>query len=124
MKPVAVKGCTIAVKESGISFTSAVIDTPESHEVNIDGNGAYFGELKVTVTGIIYQKSYAVANPVVFTISPTAEKVSSNDNMAVLEGDESATVTGIVAIKTPQDTRTFSMTIYISKAGQDSVTAE
>lgn len=124
MKPVAVKGCTIAVKESGISFTSAVIDTPASHEVNIDGNGAYFGELKVTVAGIIYQKSYSVANPVVFTISPTASKVSSNDNMAVLEGDESATVTGIVGIKTPQDTRTFSMTIYISKAGQDSLTAE
>ncbi len=123
MKPVAVKGCTIAVKESGISFTSAVIDTPASHEVNIDGNGAYFGELKVNVAGIIYQESYFVANPVVFTISPIA-KVSSNDNMAVLEGDESATVTGIVGTKTPQDTRTFSMTIYISKAGQDSVTAE
>lgn len=124
MKPVAVNGCTIAVKESDIAFTSAVIDTPESPEVNIDGNGAYFGELKVTVSGIFYQESYFVANPVVFTISPTAEKVSSNDNMAVLEGDESATVTGIVGIKTPQDTRTFSMTIYISKSGQDSVTAE
>ena len=56
MKPVVVKGCTIAVKESGIAFTSAVIDTPESHEVNIDGNGAYFGELKVTVSGIMSYK--------------------------------------------------------------------
>lgn len=124
MKLVAVKGCTIAVKESGITFTSAVIDTPESPYVKIDGKGAYFGELTVTVSGIVYLESYAVANPVVFTISPTAEKVSSHDKKAVLEGDESETVTGIVGVKTPQDTKTFDMTIYISDAGQDSVTAE
>lgn len=124
MKPVAVKVCTIAVKESGITFTSAVIDTPESQKVKIDGKGAYFGGLTVTVSGIVYLESYAVANPVVFTISPTAEKVSSHDKMAVLEGDESATVTGIVGVKTPQDTQTFDMTIYISDAGQDFVSAE
>lgn len=124
MKSVAVKACTIAVKESGITFTSAVIETPESQKVKIDGKGAYFGELTVTVSGIVYLESYAVANPVVFTISPTAEKVSSHEKMAVLEGDESATVTGIVGVKTPQDTKTFDMTIYISDAGQDSVSAE
>lgn len=124
MKSVAVKACTIAVKESGITFTSAVIETPESQKVKIDGKGAYFGELTVTVSGIVYLESYAVANPVVFTISPTAEKVSSHEKMAVLEGDESATVTGIVGVKTPQDTQTFDMTIYISNAGQDSVLAD
>lgn len=124
MKSVAVKVCTVAVKESRITFTSAVIETPESQKVKIDGNGAYFGELTVTVSGIVYLESYAVANPVVFTISPTAEKVSSHEKKAVLEGDESATVTGIVGVKTPQDTQTFDMTIYISDAGQDSVSAE
>ena len=124
MKPVAVEGCTFRVKEANIEFLTAKILTPASGKVSVDGKGAYFGEMTVSVSGITYMESYVVANPVVFTISPTAENVSSHGEKAVLDGDESATVSGIVGVKTPQDVQEFSMTIYIESAGQDSVKAE
>ena len=124
MKPVAVEGCTFGVKEANIEFLTVKILTPASGKVTVDGKGAYFGEMTVSVSGIKYMKSYAVANPVVFTISPTAEKVSSHGENAVLCGDESATVSGIVGLKTPQDVKEFSMTIYIESAGQESVKAD
>lgn len=124
MKPVAVEGCTFRVKEANIEFLTVKILTPASGKVTVDGKGAYFGEMTVSVTGIKYMKSYAVANPVVFTISPTAENVSSHGENAVLDGDESSTVKGIVGVKTPQDVKEFSMTIYIESAGQESVKAD
>lgn len=124
MKPVAVEGCEIGVKEANIEFLTAKILTPASGKVSVDGKGAYFGEVTVSVSGITYMSSYVVANPVEFTISPTAEKVSSHGENAVLDGDESATVYEIVGVKTPQDVKKFSMTIYIESAGQDSVKAE
>lgn len=124
MKPVAVEGCTFGVKEANIEFLTVNILTPANGKVTIDGKGAYFGEMTVSVSGIKYMKSYAVANPVVFTISPTAENVSSHGENAVLDGDESSTVSGIVGVKTPQDVKEFSMTIYIESAGQESVKAD
>lgn len=124
MKPVAVEGCTFRVKEANIEFLTATILTPASGKVSIDGKGAYFGDLTVSVAGITYMESYVVANPVVFTISPTAKKVSSHGENAVLDGDESATVEGIVGVKTPQDVKEFSMTIYIESAWQDSLKAD
>lgn len=124
MKTVAVEGCEIGVKEENIEFLTANILTPSSGNVSVDGKGAYFGEMTVSVSGITYMKSYAVTNPVVFTISPTAEKVSSHGENSVLDGDESATVSGIVGVKTQQDVKEFSMTIYIESAGQDSVKAD
>lgn len=124
MKPVAVEGCTFRVKEANIEFLTAKILTPASVKVSVDGKGAYFGEMTVSVSGIKYMKSYAVANPVVFTISPTAENVSSHGENAVLDGDESSTVSEIVGVKTPQDVKKFSMTIYIESAGQETVKAD
>jgi hypothetical protein len=124
VKPVAVEGCTFRVKEANIAFLTAKILTPASGKVSVDGKGAYFGTLTVSVSGIKYMESYVVANPVVFTISPTAEKVSSHGENAVLDGDESATVSEIVGVKTPQDVKKFSMTIYIEAAGQDPVKAD
>lgn len=124
MKPVAVEGCTFGVKEENIEFLTTKILTPASRKVSVDSNGAYFGEMTVSVSGIKYMKSYAVANPVVFTISPTAENVSSHGENAVLDGDESSTVSGIVGVKTPQDVKEFSMTIYIESAGQESFKAD
>lgn len=124
MKPVAVEGCTFGVKEANIEFLTANILTPASGKVSVNGKCAYFGEMTVSVSGIKYMKSYAVANPVVFTISPTAENVSSHGENAVLDGDESSTVSGIVGVKTPQDVKEFSMTIYIESAGQESVKAD
>ena len=124
MKPVAVEGCTFRVKEENIEFLTTKILTPASRKVSVDSKGAYFGEMTVSVSGIKYMKSYAVANPVVFTISPTAENVSSHGENAVLDGDESSTVSGIVGVKTPQDVKEFSMTIYIESAGQESVKAD
>ena len=121
MKPVAVEGCTFRVKEENIEFLTTKILTPASRKVSVDSKGAYFGEMTVSVSGIKYMKSYAVANPVVFTISPTAENVSSHGENAVLDGDESSTVSGIVGVKTPQDVKEFSMTIYIVSAGEVSV---
>lgn len=124
MKPVAVEGCTFGVKEENIEFLTTKILTPASRKVSVDSKGAYFGEMTVSVSGIKYMKSYAVANPVVFTISPTAENVSSHGENAVIDGDESSTVSGIVGVKTPQDVKEFSMTIYIESAGQESVKAD
>ena len=124
MKPVAVEGCTFGVKEENIEFLTTKILTPASRKVSVDSKGAYFGEMTVSVSGIKYMKSYAVANPVVFTISPTAENVSSHGENAVLDGDESSTVSGIVGVKTPQDVKEFSMTIYIESAGKESVKAD
>lgn len=124
MKPVAVEGCTFGVKEENIEFLTTKILTPASRKVSVDSKGAYFGEMKVSVSGIKYMESYAVANPIVFTISPTAENVSSHGENAVLDGDESSTVSGIVGVKTPQDVKEFSMTIYIESAGQESVKAD
>lgn len=124
MKQVSVEGCTFGVKEANIEFLTVKILTPASRKVTVDGKGAYFGEMTVSVSGIKYMKSYAVANPVVFTISPTAENVSSHGENAVLDGDESSTVSGIVGVKTPQDVKEFSMTIYIESAGQDSLKAD
>ena len=124
MKPVAVEGCTFGVKEANIEFLTTKILTPASRKVSVDSKGAYFGEMTVSVSGIKYMKSYAVANPVVFTISSTAENVSSHGENAVLDGDESSTVSGIVGVKTPQDVKEFSMTIYIDSAGQESVKAD
>ena len=124
MKPVAVEGCTFGVKEANIEFLTVKIMTPASGKVTVDGKGAYFGEMTVSVSGIKYMKSYAVANHVVFTISPTSENVSSHGENAVLDGDESSTVKGIIGVKTPQDVKEFSMTIYIESAGQESVKAD
>lgn len=124
MKPVAVEGCTFGVKEENIEFLTTKILTPASRKVSVDSKGAYFGEMTVSVSGIKYMKSYAVANPVVFTISPTAENISSHGENAVIDGDESSTVSGIVGVKTPQDVKEFSMTIYIESAGQESVKAD
>lgn len=124
MKLVAVEGCRIGVKEENIEFLTATILTPASGKVAVDGKGAYFGNLTVSVSGITYMGSYAVAKPVTFTVSPSSGYVKSHGESAVLENDESATVEGIVGIKTPQDTQTFSMTIYIRDAGQGSVNAE
>ena len=124
MKRLAVKGCSISVKEPNITFMDVTIVTPESPYVYAGGKGAYFGKLTVVVSGIVYQGNYAVPNPVTFEISPSATYVKSHGEFAVLEGDESATVQDITGFNPSQEPATFSMTIYISSAGQYGVDAE
>lgn len=125
MKLIAVNGCTLAVEYTvaGGEAGEAVITSVPSTTVLPESQGAYRGELGVTVSGIT-NSSQGASTPgpaVVVSIPPTSTKILIDGSAPLREGD---TVSGVayplttssppVAIPTP-------FTVKITAAGQSSV---
>lgn len=85
MENVAVVGCTVTLSPgTGV----AQITTQASLKVKVNGNGVYFGDIDVSVSG--YSDSTITvpgSGSGTITIKPSAKKVKVEGDYVILEGD-------------------------------------
>ena len=123
MKNIAVEGCTLSLS-SGTGQVS--ITTTPSSKVLLDGKKAYFGNLQISISAFTSPTiTVSSSGSGSGTLSPTSQKVKSENNAAVLEGDKAQiTVTGQAISGTTTVVVTEIVTVTISSAGQEKVKGE
>lgn len=124
MKPIAVDGCTL--KESAGSGTITITNQPSS-KVKCDGKGAYYDKIEFSISAYTGSNITNGDGTATGSISGGSSKVKIEGSAAVLEDDESATITvnGTHPVgQNPKVPTTDSITVKVQKAGQSKVEAE
>ena len=125
MNLIAVKGCTLAVEytvaggESGEATTTSVPSTT----VFSEGQGAYRGNMDVTVTGIT-NSSQGASTPgpaVAVSIPATSTKALIDGSAPLREGDTGSGVAYPLTTSSPPVAIPTHFTVKITAAGQSSV---
>ena len=122
MKNVAVVGCTVTLNPgTGV----AQITTQASLKVKADGNGVYFGNIDVSVSG--YSDNTITvpgSGSGTITIKPSAQKVKVEGDYVILEGDSGdAMIDGMAQQGQTQVAVKSKVTAKIQFAGQSKVKA-
>ena len=118
MALVAVKGCQLTVQLP--SAGNAEIDEgQEASDVEIEGNGAYFGTLKITLSGC--STTGAVKGAGTGTITGTGRHFANSELPALVVGDTATVkVTGETTSSPPSET-SWDVVVKVTEAGQTTV---
>lgn len=123
LKYIAVKDCELSA-DTGTGTLE--IETAESSNSKIDNKGIYAGELKIKISdlkGTGFNQGIGSGK-----LTGSAKKFLIDDKTAVLEGDESETITVTAYIDplppSPPYTTTIPTVVKIKSAGQEKVQGE
>jgi hypothetical protein len=122
-KHVAVQGMTLAIDEIGVTATLTPTTPPSlKNKAGSPLASAYFGNVAVTVAaatdGVCTQTA-----PQVATLKPTATEVSSGGDKVLRVDDEAATL-AVAGTDGGGNPCTINVTVYVSDAGQNKVSAQ
>lgn len=113
-KPIAVSGCTLTLS-SGTGSVS--IDTSASTVTKFDNKGAYKGTLSISISGYTGGSIAGSSGSGSGTIEGSAQYVMIEGDPAVLQDDESDSIT-VSGTNAKGDPATASVTVKVSDAGQ------
>ena len=115
-----VQGCSLQTTGSNANNGTAEITTAPSTTLTVDNNGVYVGTIAVLVSGVV-DGTYSQTAPVSGTFNNSAQ-YNTMDNQKVLLDVDTASVSGIILqnSSSPFDTKSTSVTVIITDAGQTS----
>lgn len=124
-KPIAVDGCELIISSGGSGPAPKVESTPSS-DIDVDGKGVFFKEIKFSVKGVTAGDIANSDGKGDGTILATGDGIfDANGDKVVLEGDESVeiTVNGTKPSQSGPVSASGKIKVKVKSAGQSDVIA-
>lgn len=87
MSELAVKDCTISIKDTSISATAIQITTLPSSDNFVGDKGIYFGTISVTLSGLTKGNNLVCATGIITIDGTCSDILDSSNKQAVQQGD-------------------------------------
>lgn len=119
MSELAVKDCTISIKDTSITATAIQITTPPSSDNFVGDKGIYFGTISVTLSGLT--KGNLTCATGVITIDGTCSDILDSSNEQVVQKGDSGSAELEFTDSSSGTTTAIEVEIEVSGAGQTDV---
>ena len=119
MSELAVKDCTISIKDTSISATSIQITTSPSSDNFVGDKGIYFGTISVTLSGLT--KDNLVCATGIITVDGTCSDILDSSNKQAVQQGDSGSAELEFTDSSSGTTTPIVVEIEVSNAGQADV---